>query len=1255
MASTTKNHLTIMQFNIQSLKPKKALLINFLQEHDVDICLLNETFCKDKYFNSYNIPSYNFIHKDAKNEHGGVGMFIKNNFKYNFINTKFYEKIQTIGISLHTEAGIINLLCVYCPPRNGRFNTNQLKHIIENFPRPALVCGDFNAHHVAFGCHKTDSRGTNIFNLFDDSDFCLLNTGSPTTNPPPNKRESAIDISFASPQITPLCEWQVIDDPMGSYHMPILIKIQISPYTYSNNNYNSRHFLYNKGKWDDYRSFSETLTKNFCIDKNNPLKSYDEYCKNLSLLKEKFIPKSKVPSNNSLATNRQPVPWWTDECLDMVKQSKSALNEYRKNPTMANFIEYKKKDAIKKKFLSEQKTNSWRNLCKTFNRTTPISRIWNFIRIFKKLGNRNKTKSDEWIPSFLDRLAPDSAPGKSVDFDLVNSYFQQQSNNNNDFLSRPFSWDEFNFSLSSRRDTTPGLDDLPYILIKKLHLTSQKVLLNIFNELWRNQEIPLSWKTQCVIPVLKPNKPHDSAESYRPISLSSCIGKIFENMIKTRLDHFVEMNSILPPCQFGFRKGRSPADSFSSLIYDLKNSLLSHSNTICVFLDVQGAFDNVDPATLAKILYDIGVPGNVNKWIFNFLYERRIYVKYNNIIHGPKLAFKGIMQGATISPLLYNIYVSQICKYVNENDVTVLQFADDLVLYCKNQNINIAANKINNTLLNLHNYYYNILKLNISAEKSAAMIFNNFNIGEIKDTLIQYGNNSIPIVKSKKFLGVILDTSLSFRKHIDYIISNANKGLNILKSLAGLSWGADPKILGMLYKSIVRSHFDYSTLGYMIASNADLKKIGIIQNKALRIITGAMKTTPINAMEVETGIPPLSIRRLEFALRFCIKNLSINNGIVLEKIKPITCDIPEAGYFSAHEMVFNNPFPMLKFMNFCFNKYKNIYKGPNYSCYNYSIQDNLYKTTAQVSRMQNKFDFLKIIGKKHGYYRVYTDGSKHDEIVRSAFYDPQCNISKSFKLDKFFSIFSAEAYAILKALEYITNITNDKFIIICDSLSVLTSLNNNNVKNCNYLILEVKKNIVNLLGKKTVEFLWVPSHKGISGNEIVDKVAYLGLNEEDAYDVLVPHQDYHADVKVISKRLWRQIRNITLEKAGAWYGSIQKTIPTKPWYHNLTQADRRFVTTICRLRFGHCRTPAHLNRFKIVADAKCEHCGDDNADITHLIKNCPHFGIQRLLLLSRIKDILLNEEVPRQVNELLSNEELFPAIYDFIVSTVNEI
>lgn len=1241
--------IRVCQYNIESLNNKKPLLINFLTENDIDICLLNETWLKDT--SKCRIPNYNLINQNGQNGRGGVAILVKSDFKYKILQLPFCDYLQTVAIVLQTSFGDFSVLCAYSPPR-GRFKCAKLKQIINTLPKPMLLAGDLNAHHVAFGCRSTNSRGNDVYNILDECDLCILNSGSPTTVGTAYHNQSAIDISCISPSLASLCDWKVHSDPMGSYHYPTIIDIYTSVDKYEVNDPSER-YLYNKADWSLFRSETKEAFKHFTIDENQPLSCYNNFIDILNKVKEVCIPKV---THVTQYTIRKPVPWWDDECAEAVRKSKVALNYYRSHPSVDNFLQYKKVDALKKKLLSEKKKSSWRTLCESFNRNTPVSRIWNYMRRFKRVSIQKHSKNDDWLPSFLDKFAPLSPPEKFIDHSDLDLYFRNNGNHKATFLSKAFTWEEFCLAIKSRRDTSPGLDDIPYKVINNLHDDAKYILLKIFNLLWDTNNLPPSWKTQCVIPILKPGKPDNDPHSYRPISLSSCIGKLFECMLKTRLDFYVETNSILPLEQFGFRRGRSATESFTSLICDIKNSFYSHSSTVCAFIDVQGAFDNVDPSVLAQILSEIGVPGKVCKWIFDFLYERTLFVKYNNKLHGPRTVYKGTMQGATISPLLYNIYTSQIKKYLKTPNVNFLQFADDLLIYSVNKNVNTAVNNLNSALVELHSYYQNKLKLSISPSKSGAMIFSKRHYNCDGD--IMYNNNPLPWLSEKKFLGICLDSKLTFETHINYIIRNASLGLNILRSLAGVHWGSDPKTLSMLYKSIVRSHFDYSALAYMNANITLLRKLDLMQNKALRIITGAMCSTPIHNMECESCIPPLLFRRIQMAERFCLKLITSNNLCVLDHLLPPTYTLRNKEPYVDTGHILSGITPTL--MRICVyiqSVFVNMYKNILWPMYDTDFETLIQPVNVKCDQVLTQTELLCYIEKQGDPYRLYTDGSKTPDSTTSAFYDPQLKFTKCTEIDKQCSIFTAECYAILQALQYVQNVTNDKILVISDSKSVLLALENTTL-NCkaNYLLIHIKK-ILNHLFKsgKVVNFLWVRSHCGITGNEVVDRATRQAPNEDHSNTLKVPGSDYYNLLSMALKTVYEEYWKTICKEKGVWYAKIQKTPPAQPWYNSIKYCDRKFVTTITRIRFGHCRIPSHLYKLKMTENPKCKECNHNPGDLNHIVFQCPKFNLNRLILVSNLDLVSEGVPLPHDLQTLLSEVKYFRPLYYFFKHSLENV
>ena len=121
----------------------------------------------------------------------------------------------------------------------------------------------------------------------------------------------------------------------------------------------------------------------------------------------------------------------------------------------------------------------------------------------------------------------------------------------------PFSPAEFLAAASNLSSSTAtGPDKVAYPMLKHLPRSGMDFLLYIFNLSRTLHSFPFIWKTSSIIPIHKIGKPLDSPASFRPISVTSCVSKLYERIILFRLLFFLESNSIFSPRQAGFRRGR---------------------------------------------------------------------------------------------------------------------------------------------------------------------------------------------------------------------------------------------------------------------------------------------------------------------------------------------------------------------------------------------------------------------------------------------------------------------------------------------------------------------------------------------------------------------------------------------------------------------------------------------------------------------------------------------------------------------------
>lgn len=1243
------DQLIIAQWNSQSIRSNQHNFSLFLNDNHIHVALLCETWLRPHM--RFQINGYNIVRLDSGNSHNGVAILIHKSLDYRKIDTFYDDSLQNIAVRLRYSNNKELTLITFYSPGNcvPSFSRTKLDNLINSVPGPLLIAGDFNAHHPMWGSSRVDSRGRDVLECINDNNLVLLNDGEFTTIGSNSWQRNALDLSIVSPSLATACSWSVHDDPLGSFHLPVITKISFS----INNSFilkdscNLPQYLnFKLVKWELYKIRVNDLIENYTIDESDPLKSYYDFLELLHLAVQQSIPRGSniyinratLNSPNHHKKNRPPLPWWNANCSRVVEESKQAYIKFKYDPTEQNYIAFKRKQAIKKLTLKNERYLSWYKLCEGFNRTTPLTKIWQISKRFNRTYIPCNKDVSSWALGFLKKFTPDT----------VEALYDISDNSNSvgrEYLVELFSFSELKSAVFSRRDTAFGLDGIPYKMLKNLSSKALLILLSIFNLLWNNLIIPPEWKKDCLVPILKPNKERDKVDSYRPIALTSCMAKTFEQLVKQRIEFYIENNNLLPSNQFGFRRGRSARESISHLQLDIYNALRMDENLVAVFFDVIGAFNNVDHRVLIQELQLLHFPGKVIKWVYEFLHEREVYVKVNNQLIGPRFSYRGVCQGGVLSPLIYIIIIHRLNTILGPK-VQNLQFADDLVVYTSGPDLNHTIDSLNSSVQQLVNYFKN-LNLDISPEKSKVMIF-----GDCDSAVdIFYNDITLPVVDEIKFLGVIFTSNLTWAKYVDHIIARANKAFNFIKSL---SISADPKILLMLYKSLVRSHFEYGFLCFG-SDQRLIRKLEVLQNHNLRCITGAMKTTPVNSLQVECNVPPLNIRFEYLKAKYLLKLLSFDRHPLIAKL-------------SFYHRVYNpsnsskTPFLLHDFSNnISIDQHYQIHKNRyNWACFTGSFNSKFCDMNIYIKHdMRHKEDVFEALSDYTNYKHIYTDGSKVDGSVSMATYIPHIKSGHGAKVPEVLTIFSAEALAILSALEYIKHNNNSisSWLIITDSQSVLLSLKNNKFDiSTNYIIHRIKTLFTELATAGfNIKFFWTPSHIGVPGNEDVDNLARIIVNNDGPVQpITIPYTDLSLLIKEKQTRLWYNIWQETLQFKGAWYAEINGVVGRRPWFtcSNVSRS-RKYYTIMNRLRFGHGRFNAHLYRMKIIASPVCTDCSlGTEQTLNHIFFECPAHNLERLLFIDKLLLIYKSPaDIPRDIKVLLGNCETYEFLYNFVVST----
>ena len=146
-----------------------------------------------------------------------------------------------------------------------------------------------------------------------------------------------------------------------------------------------------------------------------------------------------------------------------------------------------------------------------------------------------------------------------------------------------------------------------------------------------------------------------------------------------RIQWFCENKGLIPRNFFGFRRGKSCYDCLAILRTDISLAKFKKRHIGLLSLDLQSAYDNVCLEKLIEILKSKGIPPKCIEFISNLIRNRVLFGQFGGIEIDRRVTNKGLPQGSILSPILFNLYISEIVYHVHYN-CKILSFADDILI-----------------------------------------------------------------------------------------------------------------------------------------------------------------------------------------------------------------------------------------------------------------------------------------------------------------------------------------------------------------------------------------------------------------------------------------------------------------------------------------------------------------------------------------------------------------------------------------------
>lgn len=1103
-------------------------------------------------------------------------------------------------VKLKTSSGNILLISAYCDIKNidvipkiyhdinAYANTNNL---------PIVWGLDTNAHSPLWGSETSNKRGEAFEDWIADSGLHVINDSKvPTFDC--SRAQTIIDVTLCSTNIyNNIKNWKVNPDDQLSDHKRIEMKIQLDlRYT------KIEKINFRKTNWECFTKEVEKL--NF----QKPTYWSKEYLNYWAEKLNKTIKKGITKACPKTFIKDINIPgWWTNELQLLRKRVRFLGKVCKTDPKKVD--DWKTTRSKYSKALKKAKKEFWRKKC-----TDPkdIKDVGEINKILQKASNKQHSIEEINVPnksitnseeSLLNHLFDIHFPGSkqpqktksptTTSTDINPNFIYEKEMNKVREIFLPIKIKAAINKFSPYK--TAGPDDIKPIVLRHLPEKLVKLLSEMFSASVLLGFVPDIWLDSIVKYIPKPGKDdYTKAKSYRPISLSSYLIKTMERLVLWHLEDTNLKTYPLSKHQHAFCRNKGTDTALCELVDKIESALLRGQYAVGVFLDIQGAFDNLDTNACVQSMLKRGFDPSICQWYEYYLKNRTATANYGDATV-KRLLTKGTPQGGVMSPLSWNVPFDELLVKVNKEGALGVGFADDLaIVVCGLDPQTIIAklqNKVNEAVKWGEKY-----KLNFNPSKTVMINFTNKRSWNC-NTKLKIKNQMIEFSNETNYLGVILDKKLSYKSHINKSIAKAKMNLMRFKNTFGREWGLKPHLLAWVYKGCILPKILYGChiWAHKIDKNKTLiKKFNKLNRLALKMMCSTLPSTPTAGLEVILDLWPI---KYAIKNRACTTMLRIKN-----KIPKIWDGVGKIG--TGHIRYWENQIDLnCTLKSFDSNQYKRIWSNNFEECKTENCNcctPNKVKVMCYIYNNTDSGTFAKIDNRM--IYKVKSPIGIMTNVYQSKLY---------------------ETYHLLSTLVDDIKVFLQDIIIVTDTKNLFDMLS---AKEFNSIAIAECKEKLNRLGElnkirlKTVKSLTPLGNDGIT--QKLQKVAYC--------EPFMP-LSYNEIKTKIEKRYRSQ-----WEKD---WQTAKEYRQTKIWFPKLNKIESKLILQRSRFELGliiqfitgHNHLHYHRSKCDDNVDDKCRLCQEGQESSWHIAAECPALTEQRKAI---FKKPILSQKSDWTVNQI---------------------
>lgn len=473
---------------------------------------------------------------------------------------------------------------------------------------------------------------------------------------------------------------------------------------------------------------------------------------------------------------------------------------------------------------------------------------------FEKVHTQNRKLGKKSLNTFGKKIAEEIRDYKSketlIKFDDNNTSLNPEYNEIENYFTNILDMQKLFKKINLKKSS--GLDKIPNISLKNLPVKYVVYYTIIFNNLLNHMEFPDYWKTAKVIPIKKKGKDTALAINYRPISLLPNISKAYEAIINKFLTKFCNENDIIPEQQFGFRKNHSTIHAINKLTSDITWAQNEGKCVGAILVDIEKAFDTASQNNILIRMKSSEFPVPIIKLTQNMISTRKFKVACGkNITEETFIVKEGLQQGTVNSPILFNILTAPLLKNNLQNKVPNIKsiaFADDYIAYVIGDDPRIIKTRLQN-LYNFSLKWYSTWSLKTNPAKSEIILFRpkfkdciKYIHPKMKHFKIENKDGKHVIQKKiVKYLGINIDNTLKFNKHVKIQLEKAKKAFYAHSKLF-YSKHLEKRVKIICYMLLVRPILTYGCqIWYNTVAN-QMEKLRLFERQCLRVCLRMYKT-----------------------------------------------------------------------------------------------------------------------------------------------------------------------------------------------------------------------------------------------------------------------------------------------------------------------------------------------------------------------------------------------------------------------------